>query len=147
MIADLPAVMARVPKGDGHRGGITAFVVEAAAAGITVERRNAFMACGAGNGVTRFHRVGFWPPAASARRARPKIAVMTLSMAAGAARRYAATGKLALKVAQGVVAGTGAVGTAGRPARGGGHADLFIAATTYAMEAVSSCPASSPTTA
>src|SRR5215475_7949795 len=69
VIADLLVVMARVPqsgggrragagaergggtssargrekRSDGHRGGITAFVVEGNAPGITVERRNAFM--------------------------------------------------------------------------------------------------------
>ena len=29
VVADLLVVMARVPKSDGHRGGISAFVVEA----------------------------------------------------------------------------------------------------------------------
>jgi hypothetical protein len=58
VIADLLVVMARVPGGDGHRGGITAFVVEASAEGVTVERRNAFMGLrGLENGVTRFHEV------------------------------------------------------------------------------------------
>jgi alkylation response protein AidB-like acyl-CoA dehydrogenase len=58
VIADLLVVMARVPKSEGHRGGITAFVVEASAKGITVENRNAFMGLrGIENGVTRFHRV------------------------------------------------------------------------------------------
>jgi len=58
VIADLLVVMARVPASDGHRGGITAFVVEAGAEGITVERRNAFMGLrGLENGVTRFHNV------------------------------------------------------------------------------------------
>ena len=41
----------------GHRGGITAFVVEADAPGITVEHRNAFMGLrGLENGVTRLHQ-------------------------------------------------------------------------------------------
>ncbi len=58
VVAELLVVMARVPKGDGHRGGISAFVVEADAPGITVERRNAFMGLrGIENGVTRLHRV------------------------------------------------------------------------------------------
>src|ERR1700738_2961446 len=58
VIADLLVVMATVPKSDGHRGGITAFVVEAGAPGITVENRNAFMGLrGIENGVTRFHQV------------------------------------------------------------------------------------------
>jgi alkylation response protein AidB-like acyl-CoA dehydrogenase len=58
VVADLLVVMARVPARDGRRGGITAFVVEAGADGITVERRNAFMGLrGLENGVTRFHNV------------------------------------------------------------------------------------------
>jgi alkylation response protein AidB-like acyl-CoA dehydrogenase len=58
VVADLLVVMAQVPKGDGRRGGITAFVVEADAPGIVVENRNAFMGLrGIENGVTRFTQV------------------------------------------------------------------------------------------
>src|SRR3984893_17875788 len=58
VVADLLVVMASVPKSDGHRGGISAFVVEADSPGITVERRNKFMGLrGIENGVTRLHRV------------------------------------------------------------------------------------------
>src|SRR5258707_15647913 len=58
VVADLLVVMARVPKGDGHRGGITAFVGGGSADGITVEHRNEFMGLrGLENGVTRFHEV------------------------------------------------------------------------------------------
>ncbi|HEX4060904.1 MAG TPA: acyl-CoA dehydrogenase family protein [Streptosporangiaceae bacterium] len=58
VIAGLLIVMARVPKSEGHRGGITAFVVEGNAEGLTVEHRNAFMGLrGIENGVTRFHQV------------------------------------------------------------------------------------------
>jgi alkylation response protein AidB-like acyl-CoA dehydrogenase len=58
VVADLVVVMAQVPKTDGHRGGITAFIVEATSPGITVEHRNAFMGLrGIENGVTRFHQV------------------------------------------------------------------------------------------
>jgi alkylation response protein AidB-like acyl-CoA dehydrogenase len=57
-LATLFVVMALVPKSDGHRGGITAFVVEADAPGVTIERRNAFMGLrGLENSVTRFHDV------------------------------------------------------------------------------------------
>ena len=50
--------MALVPKSEGHRGGITAFVVEGDAEGVTVERRNAFLGLrGLENSVTRFHEV------------------------------------------------------------------------------------------
>jgi alkylation response protein AidB-like acyl-CoA dehydrogenase len=58
VVAELLVVMARVPKGDGHRGGISAFVVEADSPGITVERRNKFMGLrGIENGVTRLNKV------------------------------------------------------------------------------------------
>jgi alkylation response protein AidB-like acyl-CoA dehydrogenase len=58
VIADLLVVMARVPEGDGHRGGITAFVVEADTPGIVVENRNAFMGLrGIENGFTRLTNV------------------------------------------------------------------------------------------
>lgn len=57
-IADLLVVMAKVPKSEGHRGGITAFIVDAKAPGITVEHRNSFMGLrGIENGVTRFEDV------------------------------------------------------------------------------------------
>ncbi|MFN0282063.1 MAG: acyl-CoA dehydrogenase family protein [Kineosporiaceae bacterium] len=55
VIADLVVVMARVPASEGHKGGISAFVVEMDSSGITVENRNAFMGLrGLENGVTRF---------------------------------------------------------------------------------------------
>jgi alkylation response protein AidB-like acyl-CoA dehydrogenase len=57
-LATLLVVMAQVPPAEGHRGGITAFVVEGDAPGITIERRNAFMGLrGLENSVTRFHDV------------------------------------------------------------------------------------------
>ena len=58
VVADLLVVMARVPQSEGHPGGISAFVVDAATPGITVEHRNAFLGLrGIENGVTRFHQV------------------------------------------------------------------------------------------
>jgi hypothetical protein len=57
-VATLLVVMAQVPRSEGHRGGITAFVVESEAEGVTVERRNAFLGLrGLENSVTRFHDV------------------------------------------------------------------------------------------
>ncbi len=71
-LATLLVVMAQVPRGpargpdqqsgdrqsDEHRGGITAFVVEADSPGVTIERRNSFMGLrGLENSVTRFHDV------------------------------------------------------------------------------------------
>jgi alkylation response protein AidB-like acyl-CoA dehydrogenase len=55
VIAKLLVVMARVPKSEGHKGGISAFVVEADSPGIVVERRNAFMGLrGIENSLTSF---------------------------------------------------------------------------------------------
>ena len=58
VIADLLVVMANVPRSEGHSGGISAFVVDAHAPGVTVLHRNKFMGLrGIENGVTRFERV------------------------------------------------------------------------------------------
>jgi alkylation response protein AidB-like acyl-CoA dehydrogenase len=58
VIADLLVVMAVVPKSEGHRGGISAFVVDAHADGVQVLHRNQFMGLrGIENGVTRFENV------------------------------------------------------------------------------------------
>jgi alkylation response protein AidB-like acyl-CoA dehydrogenase len=55
VVADLLVVMALVPKSEGHRGGISAFVVESDTPGVVVESRNSFMGLrGIENGVTRF---------------------------------------------------------------------------------------------
>jgi alkylation response protein AidB-like acyl-CoA dehydrogenase len=57
-IADIVVVMAQVPKHEGGRGGITAFVLPYDSDGITVEHRNAFMGLrGIENSVTRLHNV------------------------------------------------------------------------------------------
>jgi alkylation response protein AidB-like acyl-CoA dehydrogenase len=58
VIADLLVVMAQVPRSEGHRGGISAFVVDAHAPGVEVLHRNQFMGLrGIENGVTRFDGV------------------------------------------------------------------------------------------
>jgi hypothetical protein len=57
-IADIVVVMAKVPKSDGHRGGISAFVLPYDAEGVSVEHRNAFMGLrGIENSVTRLENV------------------------------------------------------------------------------------------
>jgi alkylation response protein AidB-like acyl-CoA dehydrogenase len=57
-IAKLLIVMAMVPGGPGHPGGITAFVVESDMPGFKVERRNSFMGLrGIENGVLSFRDV------------------------------------------------------------------------------------------
>ncbi|MFE3288329.1 acyl-CoA dehydrogenase family protein, partial [Streptomyces sp. NPDC059233] len=139
VVADLLVVMARVPKSENHRGGITAFVVEADSPGITVEHRNAFMGLrGLENGVTRFHRVRV--PAdqrIGAEGAGLKIALTTLNtgrlslpaMCVGA-------GKWCLKIAR---EWAGVREQWGRPVaehEAVGAKISFIAATTFALEAV-----------
>ncbi|WP_020576001.1 acyl-CoA dehydrogenase family protein [Actinopolymorpha alba] len=139
VVAELLVVMARVPESEGHRGGVSAFVVEADAPGITVENRNSFMGLrGIENGVTRFHQVVV--PAAN-RLGREgqglKIALTTLNtgrlsipaMCAGA-------GKWCLKVAR---EWSKEREQWGRPI--GRHAAIahkisFIAATSYALESI-----------
>ncbi|MEV5551904.1 acyl-CoA dehydrogenase family protein [Streptomyces sp. NPDC052309] len=139
VVADLLVVMARVPKSEGHKGGITAFVVEAASEGITVENRNAFMGLrGLENGVTRFHRVRV--PAAN--RIGPegaglKIALTTLNtgrlslpaMCVGA-------GKWSLKIAREWSAAREQWGKPVGLHEAVGSKIAFIAATTFALEAV-----------
>jgi alkylation response protein AidB-like acyl-CoA dehydrogenase len=139
VVADLLVVMARVPKSEGHKGGITAFVVEADSEGITVENRNAFMGLrGLENGVTRFHRVRV--PAAN--RIGPegaglKIALTTLNtgrlslpaMCVGA-------GKWCLKIAREWSEVREQWGKPVAKHEAVGAKISFIAATTFALEAV-----------
>jgi alkylation response protein AidB-like acyl-CoA dehydrogenase len=57
-VADIVVVMAKVPKSDGHRGGISAFVLPYDTPGITIEHRNQFMGLrGIENSVTRLTKV------------------------------------------------------------------------------------------
>ncbi len=139
VVADLLVVMARVPRTDGHRGGITAFIVEGTAAGITVERRNAFMGLrGLENGVTRFHQVQVPAENRIGQEGQGlKIALTTLNTGRlSLPASCAAAGKLALKFAR---EWSGERVQWGRPV--GEHEAVakkiaFIAATTYALEAV-----------
>jgi alkylation response protein AidB-like acyl-CoA dehydrogenase len=133
VIAELVVVMARAP------GGITAFVVEADAPGITVENRNSFMGLrGIENGVTRFHQV-FVPSENRLGREGDglRIALTTLNTGRlSIPALCAAAGKWCLKIAR---EWSNARVQWGRPV--GKHAAVgqkisFIAATTFALEAV-----------
>ncbi|UJA21169.1 acyl-CoA dehydrogenase [Thermoleophilia bacterium SCSIO 60948] len=53
-VADIVVVMARVPKSEGHKGGISAFVLDYKSEGVKVENRNEFLGLrGIENSVTR----------------------------------------------------------------------------------------------
>ena len=139
VVADLLVVMARVPRSEGHRGGITAFVVEGNADGVTVEQRNSFMGLrGLENGVTRFYQVRVPAECRIGDEGKGlKIALTTLNTGRlSLPASCAATGKLAVKIAR---EWAGERVQWGRPV--GEHEAVakkisFIAATAYAVEAV-----------
>src|SRR3954469_18222846 len=57
-IADLVVVMARVPKSEGHKGGISAFILPYDSEGVSVTHRNQFMGLrGIENSVTKLENV------------------------------------------------------------------------------------------
>ena len=139
VVAELLVVMARVPKSDGHRGGISAFVVEADSPGITVERRNKFMGLrGIENGVTRLHRVRVPSENLIGREGDGlKIALTTLN-AGRLSVPATATGssKWALKIAR---EWSGERVQWGKPLakhEAVARKIAFVAATTYALDAV-----------
>jgi alkylation response protein AidB-like acyl-CoA dehydrogenase len=138
-VSTLLVVMAKVPKSEGHRGGITAFVVDGDAPGVTVERRNSFLGLrGLENSLTRFDDVFIPAEDMIGNEGQGlKIALTTLN-----------TGRLSLP-AMCVGAGKWALNVArqwsaervqwGRPV--GEHEEVakkiaFIAASTYGMESM-----------
>lgn len=139
VVADLLVVMARVPRSEGHPGGISAFVVEAGSEGVTVENRNAFMGLrGIENGVTRFHQVRV--PAAhriGKEGAGLKIALTTLNTGRlSLPATCVGSGKWCLKIAR---EWSEARVQWGRPVaehEAVGAKISFIAATTFALEAM-----------
>ncbi|MGW7416089.1 acyl-CoA dehydrogenase family protein [Streptomyces sp. NPDC054863] len=139
VVADLLVVMARVPKTDSSKGGITAFVVEADSPGITVEHRNAFMGLrGLENGVTRFHRVKvpaanrIGPEGAGLRIALTTLNTGRLSLPA----MCVGAGKWCLKIAREWSAVREQWGKPVAHHEAVGAKISFIAATTFALEAV-----------
>jgi hypothetical protein len=139
VVAELVVVMARVPRSEGRRGGVTAFIVDMDTPGITVERRNAFMGLrGIENGVTRFHQVRVPRENVVGGEGNGlKIALATLntgrlsipSMCAGA-------GKWCLKIAREWSAERVQWGRPIAEHEAVAKKISFIAATTYAMESV-----------
>ncbi|MFF7310124.1 acyl-CoA dehydrogenase family protein [Streptomyces sp. NPDC008137] len=139
VVADLLVVMARVPKSEGRRGGITAFVVETNSPGVTVENRNAFMGLrGIENGVTRFHQVRV--PAANRVGEEGqglKIALTTLNTGRlSLPASCVAAGKWCLKIAREWSAVREQWGKPVAHHEAVGSKISFIAATTFALEAV-----------
>ncbi|MEV5310183.1 MULTISPECIES: acyl-CoA dehydrogenase family protein [unclassified Streptomyces] len=139
VVADLLVVMARVPRSEGHQGGITAFVVETASPGVTVENRNAFMGLrGLENGVTRFqgvrvpaaNRIG--PEGAGLRIALTTLNTGRLSLPA----MCVGAGKWCLKIAREWSAVREQWGKPVALHEAVGSKIAFIAATTFALEAV-----------
>ncbi|MGX1133535.1 alkylation response protein AidB-like acyl-CoA dehydrogenase [Streptomyces glaucescens] len=139
VVADLLVVMARVPRSEGHQGGITAFVVETSSPGVTVENRNAFMGLrGLENGVTRFqgvrvpaaNRIG--PEGAGLRIALTTLNTGRLSLPA----MCVGAGKWCLKIAREWSAVREQWGKPVALHEAVGSKIAFIAATTFALEAV-----------
>jgi len=138
-LATLLVVMAQVPASEGHRGGITAFVVEGDSPGITVERRNAFLGLrGLENSVTRFHQVFVPTENVIGREGQGlKIALTTLNTGRlSLAASCVGAGKWALGVARQWAAARVQWGLPVARHEAVAQKIAFIAATTYGLESL-----------
>ena len=138
-IAELLVVMATVPEHPGGRGGISAFVLEADTPGITVENRNRFMGLrGLENGLTRFDQVRVPARNRLGREGQGlKIALTTLNTGRlSIPAMCTGGGKWALKIAREWTAEREQWGKAVGRHEAVGKKLAFIAATTFALEAV-----------
>ncbi len=138
-LATLLVVMARVPASEGHKGGITAFIVEADSPGVTVERRNAFLGLrGLENSLTRFHQVFVPTENVIGREGQGlKIALTTLNTGRlSLAASCVGAGKWCLSVARQWAAERVQWGVPIGRHEAVAKRLAFIAATTYAMESM-----------
>jgi alkylation response protein AidB-like acyl-CoA dehydrogenase len=138
-VATLLVVMAQVPKSEGHRGGITAFVVEADSDGVTIERRNAFLGLrGLENSVTRFDNVFVPAENVIGREGQGlKIALTTLNTGRlSLPAMCVSAGKWCLGVARGWASARVQWGLPVAKHEAVAKKIAFIAATTYGLESM-----------
>jgi alkylation response protein AidB-like acyl-CoA dehydrogenase len=138
-IAKILVVMAVVPPGEGRRGGITAFVVEAGSEGIAVTRRNSFMGLrGIENGLVEFKDVRVPADSVVGGTGRGlRVALTTLNTGRlSLPALCAASGKLSLKISREWANERAQWGAPIGKHEAVAHKLAFIAAGAFAMEAV-----------